>query len=72
MLLMSTESSLGVMKELMMSCEGEMQRKAINMLSKKLESKKKADITSTEVGQGHCSNPDVNQPCNKHNCNGWV
>ena len=53
MLLMSTESSLGIIKELMMSCEGEMQRKAINMLSKKLESKKRADITSTEVrGQG--------------------
>ena len=63
MLLMSTESSLGIMKELMMSCEGEMQRKAINMLSKKLESKKRADITSAEVrlrGQGHCSDPDVN------------
>ena len=41
---------------------GEMQRKAINMLIKKLERKKRADI-STEVGlQGHSHycDPDVN------------
>lgn len=54
MLLMSGESSLDVIKELMVSCEGETQRKAINMLNKKLENRKRADVSGTEVGLALC------------------